>query len=356
MLVKFYLRLKKMKTRNKVILFVVLLLLVVGFSNCKLLIYGMQQGIGQVKLVYNARPIADVMNDNTFPDSLKQKLLLIEKIKRFAIDSIGLKNSKNYTTFYDQHGKPIMWTVTASDRYKINSYLWCFPVVGCLPYKGFFDEAKVRKEAERLKNEGFDSKIGTVSAWSTLGYFKDPILSNMLNYDEGDLAELIIHELTHSTVFIKGKGQFNENLATLVGTEGAKYYLQSKYGKNSKEYNDYIGGNSDEDLFAKHLLRGAQQLDSLYATFTDNMTTATKDSIKQKAIEHVFETIDTISFYDKPAYHRFVMRKGKYNNAFFINYKTYHSEQNQFQKEFKETYRGDFKAYIAYLKRTYSSL
>ena len=343
-----------MKFRNKIAFILFVIITVTCFSHCKLILYGIEQGTGQIKMVYQAVPINDVLANPDFPDSLKAKLRLVTEIKKFAIDSIGLNESENYTKVYDQKGKPILWVVTASPKYEIKSYLWSFPIVGSLPYKGFFSESDAKKEEEKLITEGFDTRVGNVSAWSTLGFFRDPILSNMLFRSEGELAELIIHELTHATIFIKGNAQFNENLATLIGNEGAKYFLKSKFGANSEQLKEYIGMDADDRNFARHILRGSIQLDSLYASFQNNFSVQEKDSFKKNMISRIFSALDTINFYDKSLAKRFLKRKTNLNNAFFINYKTYHEDMNVFQKEFIQNFNSDFRKYLVYLKNKYA--
>src|ERR1041385_6588199 len=163
--------------------------------NIPLVNYGLRMAQGQLSIVWNARPVKDVLADATIPDSVKTKLKLIEEIRQFAFEEIGLKQNENYTTFYDQHGQRIIYVVTACKPYALEPHLWHFPFLGDVPYKGFFNADKAKEEATKLRAENFDTDIGGASGWSTLGFFKDPVLSQMLNYKEGDLAELIIHEL-----------------------------------------------------------------------------------------------------------------------------------------------------------------
>jgi len=197
----------------------------------QLVIYGLKMGKGQLHIVMNARPVQECLNDKDFPDSLKSKLILINEIRRYAIDSLSLKDSPNYTCVYDQHDKPAIWVVTACEPYSLHPKQWKFPIVGTVPYKGFFNKEEALNEQLKLNAEGYDTKLGSTNGWSTLGWFKDPILSNMLYQSPGNLAELIIHELTHSTIFIKNNVQHNENLANFVGETGAKKFLAYRFGR-----------------------------------------------------------------------------------------------------------------------------
>jgi predicted aminopeptidase len=302
--------------------------------------------------------VEDVLKDPSFPDSLKSRIRLIEEIKQFGVDSLGLKPSKNYTTFYNQHGKPLIWVINASDRYRINAYKWSFPILGTFPYKGYFDSARAVHEEKVLKQQGFDTDIGEVSAWSTLGYLKDPILSSMLRRREGSLANLILHELTHGTLFVKNDLELNENLASFVGDLGAIQFLKQKYGLESKELRTYEFSKKYNDAYSQHMLRGISKLDSLYSSFQKSRyDSLTKDRLKNQAILKILTDADTL-FADKKT----LKTRNKWddknlpNNAYFISYQTYKSKQNLFREEFETRFGSDFKKYLSYLKEKYPSL
>jgi len=330
-------------------------LLIISFllANCKVAFYGIKQGIGQLKIVHNSILITEVLNDPNAPDSLKERLKLVQEIKKYAIDSLGLKPSKNFNSVYDQKGEPIVWIIYAAPQYEMVVHQWYFPIMGHLPYIGYFDKKEAIAEANKMIAKGFDTRIGTVTAWSTLGYFRDPILSVALFQSIGDITELIIHELTHATLFVKGEAQFNENLATFVGETGAKKYLISKYGENSKEYSDYIGEIKDSKKIAKHILNGAKQLDSLYKTFTADLDTIQKNKSKKAMILQIINNMDTLNLYDSIIPQNFKQRVSKINNAYFAGYITYYEKQNEFDTEYFDSYYPNLKAYIKYLIEKY---
>ena len=344
-----------MKLVSKVFSLIAIFLLILVLSNCKLMIYGIQQGAGQISILRNAEPIDELLKDTLTSDSLKQKLILVGEIKKYAEDTLGLYPSKNYNTLYNQKGKDILWVVVAAQKFKMETYEWKFPFLGKVPYKGYFNHDKAVEEAQKMKADSLDVRIGTVSAWSTLGFFKDPILSEMLNQSEGMIARLFIHELTHSTLYVKGNSQFNENLATFVGNQGAKQYLIDKYGANSKEYKDYLGELSDIELFSAYVLKGAKQLDSLYKSFTDE-SVEEKTSLKKHLISEIINNIDTVQFYEEHNFTRFKNPDNLPNNAFFVSYITYHKDQNEFSKQFTNEFDSNFKDYLAFLKSKYKSL
>ncbi len=325
--------------------------------NCGVIIYGINQGIGQIKIVHNARPIEEVLADSTFADSLKPKLRYIQEIKKFAVDSLGINESENYSTVYDQKGEPLMWVVTASDPFQVKPYEWHFPFLGTFTYKGYFSKEKAEKEIKRLAEEGYDTELGTARAWSTLGWFKDPILSEMLKDEEGKLARLIIHELTHGTLYIKDSVEYNENLATFVGDQGSVLYLKMKYGEDSKELKGYLGHLSDLDKYSKHVLKGLGYLQAMYSSneFLE-LSIPQKKEKKEAIIKSILQSADTISFYDSSRFEKVLSSDFEVNNTFFITYMMYREEQNQFEVEFRTKFNSDFKKYLAYLKEKYSSL
>jgi predicted aminopeptidase len=335
---------------------VVLLLLLLLVWNYELVGYGLGQAQGQLKVIRNARPIEDYLQDNTFPEPLKEKIRLVQEIRQYAFDSLGLNESDNYTTLYNQHDKPILWNVTASPPFEMKAYEWKFPFLGSVSYKGFFDYQKAQTEATRLEKEGYETQIDEVGGWSTLGWFKDPILSNMLKRTEGSLANVIIHELTHGTLYVKNNVTYNENLASFVGDHGAARFLEQKYGKDSEEYRRYVLSKEDYRKYSQHVLNGASKLDSLYNTFSDKQSVQAKQQLKEKYIRQFAADIDTISFTYPERYRNYFSPDSLPNNNYFLSYKRYREEQNVFEDEFNQKFNGDFKKYMAYLKETYPSL
>ncbi|MEM9024905.1 MAG: aminopeptidase [Bacteroidota bacterium] len=218
-----------------------------------------------------------------------------------------------------------------------------------------FKRYKAEAEQLRLHQRGFDTNLGDVSAWSTLGWFEDPILSNMLQRSEASLARLIIHELTHGTLYVPGDADFSENLATFVGDNGAYAFLAWKFGKEAPQYRDYQGRMKDIKRYAAHVLAGAQRLDSLYNAMEPGWPIAVKDSLKFGMIAAIMADADTVSFYNAKRY-RFVLSDDfRPNNTFFMRYKMYREQQNQLELEFREQFNGDFERYLQHLKAHYGN-
>lgn len=338
---------------KKIILGFSVILLILILWNWELVVYGARQGYGQVRIVWEARPIEEYINNPQFPDSLKDKLKLIQEIRKYAIDSLGLKDTKNYKTLFDQKGEEIMWVVQACEPFELKPKMWDFPIVGSMPYKGFFEKQKALDEKARLEKEGYDISVRNPGGWSTLGWFTDPILSDMLKRNEGDLASLIIHEMVHATIFIKDNVDFNENLASFVGDTAAYYFLASRYGKDSQQFTQYVQEDQDYRKYSRHILRGTQSLDSLYQSLKSDEPIEIKKQKKETMILHIMNSVDTLSLF-RP---RKANAKGRLpNNTYFMSYHLYQARQDNFKEELDNDFGGNLKRYIKHLSEKHPFL
>jgi predicted aminopeptidase len=346
---------KKRKVFRIIFRSLLALLLILTIVFWSLITYGVEQGLGQLHIIREAKPVEEFMKDPTFPDSLKQRLYLIEEIRRYAIDSLGLRNTENYTTMFDQKGEEVMWVVSASEPFQLKPKTWWFPVVGSVPYKGHFDKEKAITEAKKLKDEGWDVAIRNPGGWSTLGWFTEPLLTGMLERSEGDLASLIIHEMVHPTLWVPGDVTFNENIASFIADTAAYDFLRSKYGENSQQYERYLYEDRDYRKFAAFMLRAATHLDSVYTSMNVADSISIKKKIKEDAIRNIVSKMDTIGLHlNAQPSKRFKDRLP--NNTYFINYRHYQASQSQFKEEFGRDFKGDIKSYIRYLSNKYPVL
>lgn len=351
---KIFTRIKNMRLRNKIILSVLTLLTILLLTNCELVIYGIKQGKGQLEMVRNAVPISDLMNDPEYPDSLKSKLKIIQEVRQFAINNLKLKDSPNYQAVYDLKGRATAYVVQGCEKYRVKKYVWKFPIVGKLPYKGYFNEDEAKAEAKKLEDKGYDARIVNPSGWSTMGWFKDPVLSSMLNRDESFLADLIIHELTHSTVFVKDDSDLNENIADYVGENGAKCYLAHKYGDTSSVLQNYKDIIEDNEKLATYFLVQAHKLDSFYCTqHFLQLSDSLKDIQKQEFIQNIIYGIDSLNFKVLSISKLKNARLKKINNTFFTSYMTYYNRKDSLRLQCKEDFNGDFLKQLEFLKEKY---
>ncbi|HEY3225774.1 MAG TPA: aminopeptidase [Planctomycetota bacterium] len=228
--------------------------------------YYLNQAAGQFDIVLNSRPLEEVYADPGLTETRARKLDLVQAARRFAEERLGLKPSRNYTTYFDTGRRAVTYVVSAVRPDAFVPYVWWFPVVGSLPYKGFFDRRDAEAEASALRAEGWDVCIGESAAYSTLGWFRDPVFSSMLAMSDASLASTVIHELVHGTIYASGQTDFNESLATFVGREGALQLLEERHGREAPEVREARSRFEDEALFDAFILDLYERLAALYSS------------------------------------------------------------------------------------------
>jgi len=185
--------------------------------------YYWQGAAGQLDLLSRSEPIAEAMGKGDA--TLAARLLQVQEIRRFASRELGLPDNGSYTRYADL-GRPfVTWSVFATPMLSLEPRRWCFPVAGCVDYRGYFDESAARREAARLKADGDDVYVGGVPAYSTLGWFDDPVLSTFIRWPETEVARLVFHELAHQLLYVKDDSVFNESFATTVEEVGLERWL-----------------------------------------------------------------------------------------------------------------------------------
>jgi predicted aminopeptidase len=194
----------------------------------------------------------------------KEKVRFIQEVKRYGEEKVGLTRTKSYSKYFEVKG-PVLHVITASEKDCLQLYHWNFPITGTVTYKSFFTKEGALKEKRFLEGRGYDTFVQQAGAYSTLGWLKDPIFSSMLQWDEATLANLILHEMAHTSIYFKGQTDFNEQLATFVGNQGAIGFLIEKYGKESKEVVEAIRNQEDDLLFSRWIDQACQQLSNFYS-------------------------------------------------------------------------------------------
>ena len=183
---------------------------------------------GQAALLVHRRPIADVVRDPSTDPQLARRLRLAAQARQFASTRLGLPHNRSYTTYVDLHRPYVAWNVFATERWSVDALPQCFPVAGCVAYRGYFDRSRAQAHAAQLEAQGEDVWIGPVPAYSTLGWFADPILSSMLRWDDDELAGTIFHELAHQQLYVKGDTAFNESFASFVQRQGLREWRAAR--------------------------------------------------------------------------------------------------------------------------------
>lgn len=284
---------------------------------------------GQAEMLWNLQPISKMLASRDLDRKVRDRLEFIQEVRRFAERRIGLARSRNYRSYIDIGEGPVSWQLTAAARDRLEPVQWTYPVVGRFPYRGYFDLDRAKRDRDGLEARGFDTLLRPVGAYSTLGWFEDPILSTMLRYRDGDLAELVIHELAHATVWIPDKVSFNENLATFVGEVGALQFMRERHGRDAAAVRSMRARKSDQRTFNRFMHDVAEELQALYAT------ERTYDE-KLKEREVIFERAKN-RFYrldlKTGAYSRFPQRR--LNNAVMMAYRTYHEKVDVFDRVYR---------------------
>src|SRR5258708_7569899 len=188
--------------------------------------YLLRAGWEEAKILGRRRPIADVIADSVTKAPLRSKLALVLAARAFARDSLGLAVGESFTTYSRLDRDTLVLVLSAAFRDKLKPYTWWFPVVGRVPYKGYFDFDEARRQERALTTEGFDARLGAASAFSTLGWFNDPLLPTTVRGDSLTLSNTVIHELTHTTYYAPGGTIFNESFANFVGFRGAERFFR----------------------------------------------------------------------------------------------------------------------------------
>lgn len=187
--------------------------------------YYWQASMGHLELMRQRRPVADVLDDPGTPGNVRAKLEIATSAVDFAHAELGLPDNGSYRLYADTGRPYVVWNVVAAPEFSLEPRTWCFPVAGCISYRGYFNEAKARRFAGGLAGDGDDVFVGGVAAYSTLGRFEDPILNTMIGYSDYQLAGVIFHELAHQRVYVKDDSTFNEGFASFVELEGLRRWL-----------------------------------------------------------------------------------------------------------------------------------
>jgi predicted aminopeptidase len=190
--------------------------------------YLARAGWEEAKILRHRRPIAEMVRDDSLPPVIRQKLQLVLDARAFARDSLGLEAKESFTTFTQLRSDTLVLVLSGVYPDQLKQKTWWFPIVGSVPYKGYFSLDHAKKAAADLKRDGFDAYLRPASAFSTLGWFNDPLVSTTLRADSIDLVNTVIHELTHNTYYAPGGATFNESFANFVGSRGAAAFFRSR--------------------------------------------------------------------------------------------------------------------------------
>ncbi len=222
------------------------------------------------------QPIARLLEDPATPEELRRKLQAVERIREFAFSELGLPDNGSYRAYVElapeadaSRRTAVVWNVVAAPELSTAPLTWCFPVAGCVAYRGYFSHRRADRFADRLRRRGYDVTVSGAAAYSTLGWFEDPLLSTVIDYPEVHLAGLIFHELSHQSVYVQDDTRFNESFATAVEIEGVRRWLAAG-DRPETELTEYLAQLERQDDFADLLLATRERLQETYGLEADD--------------------------------------------------------------------------------------
>lgn len=253
-------------------------------SGCSTLGYYSQSIGGHFALLNSARPVPDWLADPQTPPTLRERLALADAIREFAVTELKLPDNPSYRRYADLKRPAAVWNVVATPELDLTLKTWCFPVVGCVGYRGYFDRDAAEAEAAALRAEGLEAAVYPVPAYSTLGrlpgaYFADPLLNTFIRYPEGDLARLVFHELAHQVAYAPGDTVFNESFATAVERIGVERWLRANGSDAVRE--EYARVEARREDFRALTLRTRRTLEAI---FRSDRSPAEKRAAKAEAM------------------------------------------------------------------------
>jgi predicted aminopeptidase len=190
--------------------------------------YLLQAASGQIGVLAARRPVESVIADQSTPAPLRSRLTLVRDARNFASQELRLPDNRSYRSFANLKRDYVVWNVVAAPEFSVEPQEWCFPIAGCVAYRGYFRERSAQRFAERLRRRGDDVSVDGVPAYSTLGHFADPVLSTMLRYDDADVVGMIFHELAHQLLYVRSDSVFNESFAMTVEEAGLEAWLSAR--------------------------------------------------------------------------------------------------------------------------------
>ena len=309
------------------ILITTIFFLSIATSGCNLS-YVLQAAKGQYRLLHESVPVTEALDNPDLPAEQKERLRLVAAIKEFGEKKLGLKTTGNYETVFLSSDLPPIYTISASPKDKLELVTWWFPVVGDMPYLGFFEIGKAEEEIIKLMLQGLDTTMGEGYAYSTLGWFEDPVTLNILEGTTVELVEVILHEMTHTTLYLNGQGEFNEGLANMVGKIGAALFLEKHFGPShifTKEAHNIL---DDERIFSSFINSLFDKLNQLYnSPMSYDVKIKEREKIFTVSIQD-FSQLKSQFRTDRYSYFGY----NEMNNAYLMSIGLYHKHFTLFEK------------------------
>jgi predicted aminopeptidase len=315
-----------------------------GLSSCTSIEYYAQAVGGHIEVMWRAAPIQDRLEQAETPAPLKAKLARALVIREFASSELGLPDNDSYRRYADLGRPYVLWNVFAAPEFSVSPVQSCFPFAGCVSYRGFYSEDAARKHADALAKEGDDVYVGGVTAYSTLGWFSDPLLSTFIQYPEPEVARIVFHELAHQVVYIKGDTVFNESFAVSVEEEGLRRWLEREGTPAQRAA--YVESRRRQAEFAALVLKYRGRLADFY---TRPLAPEEKREGKRRLFEEMsgeYAALKT-SWGGFAGFDRFLARG--LNNAFLVSIASYTELLPAFRELLAQN-QGDLPAFYRAVK------
>jgi predicted aminopeptidase len=320
---------------SRICILCVLMLIGASLDGCYLL----ESAQGQFALMSKRRPIARVVAAPGTSAKVRTQLEAVAQIREFAVRSLHLPDNGSYRTYADVGRNYVVWNVVAAPEFSVDPKEWCYPIVGCVAYRGYFVERRARAFGDALQRKGFDVSVGGVAAYSTLGHFDDPILNTMIGWNDVELASIIFHELTHQLIYIANDADFNEALATTVEEEGVRRWLES-LGR-SGELEQYALEQRRSLEVVALLRRTRDDLRVLYASGIDAARMRERKAAALAALRGSYARL-VQSWGPHPPFESWF--HGEINNAYLASIATYYDCVPGFRRELAAV-GGDLEAF-----------
>lgn len=306
--------------------------------------YLARQGLHQVALLYGRTPVEEARQSGLLDDKSEAALVRVADILDFGAE-LGLATGHRYQSIHPTWDRQV-FNVSACRADEFAPVRWSFPIVGRVPYLGFFDEPSATAASRELASKGYDVYQRKAGAYSMLGWLEDPLLPHMLRWSESRLAGTLLHELTHATLWVPGSVSFNESFANFVGNEAALRYLAERYGEQSKQVAAELDRREDRAAYKGMLREVYAELELVYAS---DQPRSEKLRTKAAILEALPQRTSELGLHRSSAYVRSV-RKGQWNNARLVQYRTYNKSPEWFSMLLDQS-DGDLQAFIAAVGR-----
>jgi predicted aminopeptidase len=293
------------------------------------------------RILWNRKPISDELANGDLSPEVRAKLETALAVRKFAADDLGLNVGGAYSTVAPVDQSAIVHVVMAAPRDSLRPYTWWFPIVGSVPYRGYFEEANAAAEANSLEKQGLDTMVRPAVAFSSLGFFNDPLLSNMLKYDRVEIAGIMIHELFHRTYYLASDAMFDESAATYVGGAGAVAFFTATEGANSADADAARGILASDLMFGNFLLQVQADLLTIYMGDQPMEQILKEREVAFAKIQSDYARLEP----SLSGLERFDLDKQPINNAVLVSYLIYFHDLNNFAA-LQRINHGDLRATI----------